>query len=189
MENFRAQTTKLLQCEASSEALLNSVKLKTFKKDKRYCFETDKRPQWCYVLDGLVGAYQHPEGRPKYMHWATLPGQCFTGTKHEFSDSSQELDIKFLKNTRLAMIQLPQLQKLMNTHPPIMRLINILRQRRYTISDIKVKIMAQTPVDRYPAATDHLPSIPATLNNNQLAEYLNIDLKTLYRSRRKYLGR
>lgn len=189
MEKFRTQTVKLLQCEASSDALLNSIKIQTYQKDKVYCRIEETLQQWCYVLDGLVGAFQYFDNSPPYMHWVSLPGQTYTGTKHEYSDSSQELEIKFLKNTRLAVIQLPTLHKLMEKHPPIMRLINILRQRRHTIGDIKLRIVANPPTKRYQETLQQLPIIPATLNNGQLAQYLNIDPKTLYRSRRIELKR
>lgn len=189
MEKFRTQAIKLLQCEASSHALLNSIKIQSHQKDKVYCRTAEIRPQWCYVLEGLVGAYQHLENPPPYMHWVTLPGQTYTGTKHEYSDSSQELDIKFLKDTRLAVIQLPALRILMEKHPPIMRLINIMRQRRNTISDLKLRVVSHSPTKRYHETLQQLPIIPATLNNGQLAQYLNIDPKTLYRSRKIELKR
>lgn len=189
MEKFRTQVIKLLQCEASSDALLNSIKIQTYQKDKVYCRTGEIRLQWCYVLEGLVGAYQHFEDPPPYMLWATLPGQTYTGTKHEYSDSSQELDIKFLKDTRLAVIPLPTLRTLMEKHPPIMRLINIMRQRRNTISDLKLRVVSHSPTKRYRESLHQLPAIPQHLNNKQLAQYLNIDPKTLYRSRKIELKR
>ncbi|ERJ57939.1 Crp/Fnr family transcriptional regulator [Sphingobacterium paucimobilis] len=189
MEKFRSQVVKLLQCEASSNALLSMTKVQHFDKNKIYCRDRDRCQQWCYVLDGLVGALYYYENHPPYMHWMTLPGQSFTGTKHEYSDSSHDLDIYILKDTRLAVIHLAELRRLMEIHAPIMRLINILRQRRSTIGDLKLRVMSHPPTERYRETLKHLPAIPATLNNKQLAQYLNIDPKTLYRSRRQELGR
>lgn len=123
------------------------------------------------------------------MHWVTLPGQSFTGTKHEYSDSSHDLDIHFLRDTKLVTIHRPILLQLMEGHPPIMRLINILRQRRATITDLKLRVLSHPATERYRESLHYLPAIPTALNNKQLSQYLNIDPKTLYQSRRQELGR
>lgn len=183
------QTKQLLRCEASSQALLRHIKIQEFNKNKVYCSEGEQKPYWCYVIDGLVGAYQYFEYEPPYMHWATLPGQTFTGTKHEYSDNSHSLEIRFLKDSKVAMIHLQLLCELMDEQIPIMRLINVLRQRRFTIGDIKSRVMARNATDRYRETLYEIPAIPATLNNNQLAQYLNINPKTLYKSRKKEINR
>ncbi len=189
MERFVTQVKVLLRCADASQALLRQIKIQEFGKNKVYCNEGEQRLYWCYVLDGLVGAYQYFEYEPPYMHWATLPGQTFTGTKHEYSDNSHSLEIRFLKDTKVAMIHLQQLRDLMDEHIPILRLINVLRQRRFTIVDIKSRVMARNATDRYRETLYEIPAIPAALNNNQLAQYLNINPKTLYKSRKKEINR
>lgn len=189
MERFVTQVKALLRCADASKALLRHIKIREFGKNKVYCDEGEQKLYWCYVLDGLVGAYQYFEYEPPYMHWATLPGQTFTGTKHEYSDNSHSLEIRFLKDTKVAMIHLQLLRDLMDEHIPILRLINVLRQRRFTIVDIKSRLMARNATDRYRETLYEIPAIPATLNNNQLAQYLNINPKTLYKSRKKEINR
>ncbi|WP_164126582.1 Crp/Fnr family transcriptional regulator [Sphingobacterium luzhongxinii] len=189
MEKFRSQAIKLLQCEVSSEALLRCVTVRIYQKNEIYCLSGDVRLHWCYVLEGMVGAYQHIDPRPPYMHWAALQGQAFTGTKHEYSDSSADLDMTFLKYTRLAVVHLAELRRLMDEHPPIMQLINILRQRRSTISDLKLRVLSRPATERYRESLHQLPAVAASLNNHYLARYLNIDPKTLYRSRKIELKR
>lgn len=189
MERFITQAKALLHCADASQALFRHIKIQEFNKNKVYCSEGEQKPYWCYVIDGLVGAYQYFEYESPYMHWATLPGQTFTGTKHEYSRSSHALDIRFLKDTKVAMVHLKQLHDLMDEHAPIMRLVNVLRQRRFTIGDIKSRVMARNAKDRYSETLYEIPAIPATLNNNQLAQYLNINPKTLYKSRKKEINR
>lgn len=188
MERLIEKTSHLLKCEHANNALIESVSQKKYEQGKIFCNEFDYKPYWCFVLEGLVGAYSYENITP-YMHWAALPNQTFTGTKHEFSDSSQNLEIRFLKKTTLAMIYLPQLRNLMNEHPDIYRLFNILRQRRFTIVDFKLRVIAQPAKDRYRKLLQDIPMIPQELNNLQLAHYLYIDPKTLYNSRRKELNR
>lgn len=183
------QTKQLLRCDDSSNALLSSVKVRVYQKNEIYCASGEFHLHWCYVLEGVVGAYEYTEGHPPYMHWAALPGQSFTGTKHEYSDSSHNLDIHCLKHTRIAAIHLAELRRLMDEHRPIMRLINILRQRRSTISDLKIRVLSRPATERYRESLHQLPAIAAHFNNHHLAQYLNIDPKTLYRSRKLELGR
>lgn len=188
MERLFEKTSHLLKCEYSNNALIECVTQKKYEQGKIFCTEFDYKFYWCFVLEGLVGAYSYENTTP-YMHWVALPNQTFTGTKHEFSDSSQKLEIIFLKKTALAMIHLAQLRQLMKEHYPIYRLFNILRQRRFTIVDLKLRVLAQPANDRYRKLRQEIPGIPKELNNLQLAQYLFIDPKTLYNSRRKELKR
>lgn len=188
MERLIEKTSHLLKCEDAHNALIECVTQKKYEQGRIFCTEFGYKPYWCFVLEGLVGAYTYDNITP-YMHWAALPKQTFTGTKHEFSDSSQNLEIKFLKNTTLAMIYLPQLRQLVKEHQPISRLFNILRQRRFTMVDLKLRVLAQPANDRYGKLQQDIPVISKELNNLQLAQYLYIDPKTLYNSRRKELKR
>ncbi|GGH12039.1 hypothetical protein FAZ19_09605 [Sphingobacterium alkalisoli] len=169
----------------SLDILLEHTVVHTYRRDIVYCREDEERPYWCYVIDGLVGAYQLDAKKP-YLHWVAGDGHYFTGTKHEYSFNSQSLRISFLKKSKLASIPLPIIQMLQDQDPTIRRFVSILRQRKSTFFDLKA-LVAYDPTMRYAKLCEHLPRITDQLNNIQLSAFLAIDRKTLYESKREAL--
>lgn len=168
------------------DLLLRHSTIHSYRKDIVYCREDETRPYWCYVIDGLVGAYQMDSKKP-YLHWIANSGHYFTGTKHEYSFNSQSLHIRFLRKSKIASIPLSIIQRLQDEDPYIRRFVSILRQRKSTFFDLKALVMAHDATLRYAKLREHLPHITDQLNNIQLSSFLAIDRKTLYKSKREAL--
>ncbi|WP_139351022.1 hypothetical protein [Sphingobacterium sp. CZ-UAM] len=163
------------------------IKYSILRKAKRgqiYCREDESRPYWCYVLDGMVGAYETQLRKP-YLHWIATEGHYFTGTKHEYSFSSQDLCIQFLSKTTLACIPLSILQELQDKYPSMHHFVSIMRQRKSDFFNKKGLIMAKDATDRYIKLKELMPTLWYNLNNKLMSEFLYIDPKTLYESKKR----
>lgn len=163
------------------------IKYSILRKAKRgqiYCREDESRPYWCYVLDGMVGAYEMQLRKP-YLHWIATEGHYFTGTKHEYSFSSQDLCIQFLSKTTLACIPLSILQELQDKYPSMHHFVSIMRQRKSDFFNKKGLIMAKDATDRYIKLKELMPTLWYNLNNKLMSEFLYIDPKTLYESKKR----
>lgn len=168
--------------------LLEHTKIIKGNRDQVYCREDESRPYWCYVLEGTVGAYETNLKKP-YIHWVATEGHYFTGTKHEYSFNSQALSIKFLSRSTLACIPLSHLQQLQDNCPSVHRFVSIIRQKKSDFFNKKGLIIVPDAIDRYDKLQELMPDMCYTLNNKQLSQFLYIDPKTLYKSKKRNLYR
>ncbi|MGB3106200.1 hypothetical protein [Sphingobacterium siyangense] len=166
------------------DALLQHTNIREGKYDQIYCREDESRPYWCYVLEGMVGAYELRLKKP-YLHWIAIEGHYFTGTKHEYSFNSQDLNIQFLKKSTIACIPLAVLRELQGQYPSMHHFVSIMRQRKSDFFNKKGLIMAYDAFDRYDKLYNLMPTISSNLNNKQLSQFLHIDPKTLYISKKR----
>lgn len=189
METFVQFLSTHIASQATLDELLSQLHVQIFERGQVYCREDERRPYWCYVGSGLVGAYYcRPSKRP-YLHWVASEGHYFTGTKHEYSSSGQLLHVEFLKKSKVISIHLHRLRTLQEKDFDLQRLFNILRQRTSTFFDRKTLIMAQDAQDRYAMLCRLFPQLILMLNNEQLSQFLAINPKTLYKSRKEALFR
>jgi len=163
--------------------LIKHTKLRQGKRGQIYCREDESRPYWCYVLDGRIGAYETKLKKP-YLHWIATEGNYFTGTKHEYSFNSQDLNIQFLKKSTIACIPLTVLQELQDQYPSMHHFVSIMRQRKSDFFNKKGLIMAQDSRDRYAKLKELMPALFLSLNNKLLSQFLYIDPKTIYGSKK-----
>jgi hypothetical protein len=163
--------------------LIQHTKVRQGKRGQIYCREDESRPYWCYVLEGMVGAYETRLRKP-YLHWIATEGHYFTGTKHEYSFNSQDLNIQFLKKSKIACIPLTVLQELQDRYPSMHHFVSIIRQRKSDFFNKKGLIMAQDAMARYAKFKELMPVLFHSLNNKLLSQFLYIDPKTIYESKR-----
>ena len=164
------------------DELIKHTKIRQGKRGEIYCREDESRPYWCYVLEGMVGAYEMKLKKP-YLHWISTEGHYFTGTKHEYSFNSQDLNIQFLKKSTIACIPLTVLQALQDQYPSMHHFVSIMRQRKSDFFNKKGLIMAQEPKDRSAKCKELIPALWHRLNNQLQSQFLYIDPKTIYRNR------
>lgn len=165
------------------EELIQHTKIRHGKRGQIYCREDESRTYWCYVLDGKVGAYEMNLKKP-YLHWIATEGHYFTGTKHEYSFNSQDLNIQFLSKSTIACIPLAILQELQDRYPSMHHFVSIMRQRKSDFFNKKALIMAQDSRDRYAKLKALMPELFLSLNNKLLSQFLYIDPKTIYESKK-----
>jgi hypothetical protein len=165
------------------DQLIKHTILRKGKRGQVYCRQDESRPYWCYVLQGTVGAYE-TELRKPYLHWIATEGHYFTGTKHEYSFNSQDLNIQFLRNSTLACIPLAVLQELQDTYPSMHHFVSIMRQRKSDFFNKKGLIMATEAKERYAKMKELMPSLWYSLDNKLVSQFLYIDPKTIYRHRK-----
>ncbi|MCS4226406.1 hypothetical protein [Sphingobacterium sp. BIGb0165] len=163
--------------------LIRHTKVRQGKRGQIYCREDESRPYWCYMLEGMVGAYELQLRKP-YLHWIATEGHYFTGTKHEYSFNSQDLNIQFLKKSKIACIPLTVLQELQDRYPSMHHFVSIMRQRKSDFFNKKGLIMAQDSMARYAKFKELMPVLLHSLNNKLLSQFLYIDPKTIYESKR-----
>ncbi|MCW2263134.1 MULTISPECIES: Crp/Fnr family transcriptional regulator [Sphingobacterium] len=168
------------------QQLLEHSKIRQCSSGQIYCREDESQPYWCYVLDGAVGAYEMNLKKP-YIHWVATQGNYFTGTKHEYSFNSQALNIQFLSKGTIACIPLSTLQQMQQEHPSAHHFVSIMRQRKSDFFNKKGMIMVHDAIDRYKKLVELMPSLCYSLTNKQLGEFLYIDPKTLYLSKKRNL--
>lgn len=164
------------------EELLHYVSLRTGKRGQVYCRADESRPYWCYVLEGMVGAYEMHHKKP-YLHWIATKGHYFTGTKHEYSVNGQDLHIQYLRKSTLACLPLSVLLPLQDRYASMHRFVSIIRQRKSDFFNKKSLIMAYDAKDRPVKMKELMPELWQSLNNKLQSEFLHIDLKTIYRNR------
>lgn len=168
--------------------LLEHSKIRQSGRGQIYCREDESRPYWCYVLDGVIGAYEMNLKKP-YIHWAATEGHYFTGTKHEYSFNSQALNIQFLTKGTIACIPLSILRQLQHEYPSAHHFVSIMRQKKSDFFNKKGLVMVQDASNRYEKLHGLMPDICYSLNNKQLSQFLYIDPKTLYQSKKIHLYR
>jgi len=171
---------------ACREELIQHSRILKGSRGQIYCREDESRPYWCYVLEGVLGAYEIRLKKP-YLHWVATEGHYFTGTKHEYSFNSQALNIQFLTKGTIICIPLSKLQELQEKYPSVHHFVSIMRQRKSDFFNKKAFIVAQDAKDRYQKLHELMPAICHSLNNIQLSQFLYIDPKTLYESKKKNL--
>lgn len=187
MDRFIRHLNKYFKDDAPCRLqLLEHTKIIKGNRSQVYCSENESRPYWCYVLNGVVGAYEHQLKKP-YLHWVAGEGHYFTGTKHEYSFNSQALSVQFLTTGTIACIPLSNLQQLQQDYPSVQHFVSIMRQRKSDFFNKKGLIMAHDALDRYAKLHDLMPSMCYSLNNKQLSQFLYIDSKTLYESKKIHL--
>lgn len=164
------------------DELIRHAMLRKGMRGQVYCREDESRPYWCYVLEGMVGAYETRLRKP-YLHWIATEGHYFTGTKHEYSFNSQDLNIQFLRKSTIACIPLTVLQELQDRYPSMHHFVSIMRQRKSDFFNKKGLIMAQEPKDRSSKCKELMPELWHRLNNQLQSQFLYIDPKTIYRNR------
>lgn len=168
------------------QQLLDHCKIIQSVRGQVFCREYESRPYFCYVLEGVVAAYEMNLKKP-YIHWVATEGHYFTGTKHEYSFNSQALNIQFLTKGTIACIPLSILQQLQHEYPSVHHFVSIMRQRKSDFFNKKGLIMVQNAMDRYEKMEEFMPSLCYSLTNKQLSEFLYIDPKTLYLSKKRSL--
>lgn len=165
------------------DELIKHTKIRQGKRGEIYCREDESRPYWCYVLEGMVGAYEMKLKKP-YLHWIATEGHYLTGTKHEYSFNSQDLNIQFLRKSTIVCIPLTVLQQLQDQYPSMHHFVSIMRQRKSDFFNKKGLIMAQDSRDRYAKLKALMPGLFLSLNNKLLSQFLYIDPKTIYESKK-----
>ncbi len=168
------------------QQLLEHSKIIRSGRGQIYCREDQSRPYWCYVLEGVVAAYEMNLKKP-YIHWIATEGHYFTGTKHEYSFNSQALHIQFLTKVTIACIPLSILQQLQQNYHSAHHFVSIMRQKKSDFFNKKGLIMVHDAIDRYEKLELLMPSLCYRLTNKQLSEFLYIDPKTLYKSKKRAL--
>lgn len=166
--------------------LLEHTKIIKGNRGQVYCREDESRAYWCYVLEGTVGAYETNLKKP-YIHWVATEGHYFTGTKHEYSFNSQALSIQFLTRSTIACIPLSLLQQLQDKYPSAHHFVSIMRQKKSDFFNKKGLLTIQDALHRYEKLHELMPDICYSLNNKQLSQFLYIDPKTLYQSKKTHL--
>ena len=123
------------------EFLYRYGKLNSYCKGEYYIDLYTTKNSFCILLDGLV-AYEIMQQKGKVViELVAVPYQYFSGTKHIYSNTGEEVAIRFLRDSTVYEIKNEHLQKGVNTYPELSNLYHILKQ--HYVDSFKVFLRLQ----------------------------------------------
>lgn len=187
MEQLKEQLAPKFKNEASSlDLLLNRCSIMQHKKGSLICDSASYRPYGYFLIEGMAAASEVDIDK-NHLHWVGLAGDFFTSTAHTYNVEVQNQDIHLLTDGKIAYIHLVQLREIADKHIAVQRFLHLQQCQRTTFFQLKTLILAQQASQRYAKLCFYFPQIAYRLNNKQLSNFLAIDLKTLYKSKKNLL--
>jgi CRP-like cAMP-binding protein len=154
-------------------------KVKEYQKDYYYLLATEKKDKFLFILEGLVAiiAYQDEKENIERIYCDNL---YFTGTKHVFSNSSENLTIKFLRKTLLYEISNQNFITAINQFSELKDIFLIIKEHEIQHNRNTISILNSPPMHRLLQLAIKQPILHNLLTVKEKVSYLN------YTSTRQY---
>lgn len=182
---------KYVSISTASEVFVRQhAKIHRYKKNSFFARYYEVKPYWCFIVEGLAAGCMTEEDGKKRIIWLVTPPDYFTGTKHNYSNHGENLDIRFLVNSKIIAIRQEQMRYAQQHLADVGELMQVLKQRKLNQQHQLLEISKITnDIDKYVAFRTAFPELGALLTNRQVSQFLNIHEKSCTRGKLKYIER
>lgn len=138
-----------------------------------------------YLQKGLVRCYYN-RGEHEVTTWFIEEDNVIVLFKSLFRQKESLYNIQALEDCELYGIRIENITHLLNTYPEIPRIRTIVAERFNNLKDIRARaISGLSPIERYLYFKKHFPQLLNRVKLGYIASYLDMDVRTLTRVRKK----
>lgn len=162
-------------------------KVKEYQKDYYYLLATEKKDRFLFILEGLVAiiTYQDEQENIERLYCDNF---YFTGTKHVFSSSSENISIKFLRKTYLYEISNKNFISAINQFSELKDIFLIIKEHEIQHHRNTISILNYPSQQRIKQLAIKQPVLHNLLTVKEKISYLNFaSLRQYYDALNYYL--
>lgn len=167
--------------------LITHGKVKEYQKDFYYLLSTEKKDRFLFILEGLVAiiTYQDDKENIERLYCDKF---YFTGTKHVFSNSAENISIKFLRKTYLYEISNQNFITAINQFSELKDIFLIIKEHEIQHNRNTISVLNSPPIQRIMQLAIRQPVLHNVLTVKEKVSYLNYTtLRDYYAALNYYL--
>ena len=155
------------------------------KKTEFLLFEGEVCHYAWYLQKGLVRCYYN-RGEREVTTWFIEEDNVIVLFKSLFGQKESLYNIQALEDCELYGIRIENILHLLDTYPEVPRIRTVITDRFSNLKDIRARaISGLSPIERYLYFKKHFPQLLNRVKLGHIASYLDMDIRTLTRVRKK----
>jgi CRP/FNR family transcriptional regulator, anaerobic regulatory protein len=186
IENVLSALQKIIPFSMElQEALLSTLKSKTFKK-KDYLLTEGKVCNHIYFIEsGMVRSFYLKDGK-EICSWFMKEGDVIISVRSFFSRTPSNEYLQALENTMVHYVHYNELNEIYQRFPEFNIVGRILTEKYYQLSEERLYSMRkQSASERFEFLLKYHPEISQRVPRGHIASYLGVTLETLSRIHKK----
>lgn len=157
--------------KAAQDFLIRHGQLHTYKKGSYYITRHEKKYDWCFLLEGLVG-YEVSTDRGQVLERLCPIHHYFSGTKHPYSHGSKNAALIFLQPSIVYSISNNSFKLGIKQHHELNTVFHILKQHEINLTAIFLRLPKIARETRLTYLYQAFPEIEGQLTIKQLCSLL-----------------
>lgn len=165
--------------------LCTRYRFTTKKKNELLLFEGEICRYAWYLQRGLVRCYYYRDER-EVTTWFVEEDHVIVLFKSLFGQKKSQYNVQALEDCELYAIHYQDIQAILRRYPEAMELHQIFTEYYSNLKDIKIRATGMlTPKERYRYFEKHFPHLLNRVKLEYVASYLDMDVRTLTRARKR----
>lgn len=175
--------------KTAQDFLYRHGRLHTYKKGSYYMSQQQKKQEWCFLLEGLVG-YEVVGPNGQLLERLCPVHHYFVGTKHAYSTSPKNTALIFLQPSVIYTISNKNFRQGLQQHQELDKVYHILKQHELNLANIFLRLPKIAREQRLAFLYQALPEVEGAMTVQQICSLLGYtDHRQYYKALNYYFDK